>query len=486
MTEPARAPRIEFGTDGIRGIAGQYPLDPSTVLNIGRAIGRWLRARSKHPPFVVIGRDTRVSGPMLLHALISGLLAEEIFVYDEGILSTPGVAYLTRTNGYQLGIVISASHNPVNQNGIKIFGADGFKLSEDDEQAIAALIETMEHNQPAAFSRSFYNRPTRDSNYLDHLYAPFDEGELSNLKIVMDCANGAASAIAPEAFRRAPGADVTAIHCTPDGMNINHNAGSEAVRRDRAPLLSLIRQQGADFGVAFDGDADRVVFVTPEGTLVDGDHMLGILALELKGQGRLPGSTVVATEMSNSGLEHFLRSQGIALVRTKVGDKYVMDRMRRDGYALGGEQAGHVIILDEQHTVGDGIYVGLLVSAIAARHKRQGGPSLHDMACQIPRYPQVIASAHLARRADLLAVPGLDALVQRALNAFEGKGRVNVRFSGTEPNLLRAMVEGGPQTSMAQVLEHALAVCKCVARETGTAAPVIDVVDCMTGAPVAV
>jgi phosphoglucosamine mutase len=160
--------------------------------------------------------------------------------------------------------------------------------------------------------------------------------------------------------------------------------------------------------------------------------------------------------------------------------------MRRDGFALGGEQAGHVIVLDDEHTVGDGIFVGLLVSAIVARNKRQGGPALHEMAGQIPRYPQVIASAHLARRADLLAVPALDLLVQRALDSFEGKGRVNVRFSGTEPNLLRAMVEGGPQTSMAQVLEHALAVCKCVARETGTPAPVIDVVDCMTGAPVVI
>ncbi len=475
--------RIEFGTDGIRGIAGEYPLDPATVLSIGRAIGTWVRQRSNGSSRVFIGRDTRISGHMLSHTLASGLLAEGISVHDLGEISTPGVAYLTRQNQADLGIVISASHNPCEQNGIKVFGRDGFKLDDADEEVIEGLIGSMA-SLPAITAFGRFADSEDAAHYAVHLASCFEPGALDNLKIVLDCANGAAYAIAPDAFRRAGAGQVTEINTQPNGLNINVTAGSEYVRRDRSAMLQAIHANNADLGIAFDGDADRVVFVTPEGMLVDGDHILGILAVEFKPQGKLSGDTVVATDMSNSGLEHFLRGNGIALSRTKVGDRYVMDRLRQGGFVLGGEQAGHIIILDGVHTAGDGIYAAMLVSSIVARNKRHGGPTLHEMASCIPRYPQVIASAHLDRRTDLPQLPGLAELQNETLAAFDNLGRVNMRFSGTEPNLLRTMIEGGPQTSMAEVVEQALMLSGVVAQATGTVNPNIDLVDCATGAPI--
>jgi phosphoglucosamine mutase len=481
-----RAP-IEFGTDGIRGVAGEYPLDPVTVLTIGRAIGAWLRGKTSQAGMdgfrqVVLGRDTRISGHMLARALSTGLLAEGIHVLDAGVLTTPGVAYIAQQGSYDLGIMISASHNPFEQNGIKIFGPDGFKLDDSGEEAIEALIASLPIDSPVRGLASANEHDPHDQ-YVSHLTGFGSVRGLDRLRVVLDCANGAAFAIAPDAFFR-DGAQVFVLNAEPDGVNINVAAGSEQVRRDRSTLLAAMRENEADLGIAFDGDADRVVFVTPEGMLVDGDHVLGILALSMKAAGSLTGDSVVATDMSNSGLEHFLKANGIALIRTKVGDRYVMERMRQGGFVLGGEQAGHVIILDSDHTVGDGVYVGLLVAAIVARNKREGGPTLHALASHIPRYPQVIASAHLARQVNLAEVTGLDALIRETLDQFEGKGRVNVRFSGTEPNLLRAMVEGGPQTTLEEVIDRALALCGLVAQAAETPHPRIDIVDCVTGAPV--
>lgn len=471
---------IEFGTDGIRGIAGEYPLDPTTVLHIGRAIGRWMRGQGAAR--ALIGRDTRISGDMIGRALTAGLLAEGINLSDAGVMSTPGIAFITRHGHYDVGIVISASHNPVEQNGIKLFGPDGFKLSDEAEEAIERLIVNLPQGESTADLGAAEASDFREL-YISHLTAFGAKRMLDNLTVVLDCANGAASNIAPEAFRR-DGARVIEMNSAPDGLNINVNAGSEVVRRDREQLLAAIRANHADLGIAFDGDADRVVFVTPEGMLVDGDHTLGIMALEMHKAGALKGNTVVVTEMSNSGLEHFLRERGIGLERTKVGDRYVMDRLRSGGFTLGGEQAGHVIMLDADHTAGDGIYVGLLVATLVADARRAGGPSLYQMAARIPRYPQVIASAHLARRAELAQIDGLETLRRKTLDLFGGLGRVNLRFSGTEPNLLRAMVEGGPGTDLRQVIESALALCNLVAAATNTPSPRIDVVDCVTGAPV--
>jgi phosphoglucosamine mutase len=478
--------KIEFGTDGIRGVAGEYPLDPATVLGIGRAIGAWLRNRIKtHKPRVVIGHDTRISAHMLIYALSSGLLAEGIDVMDATVLPTPGVSYLTKLSNFDLGIVISASHNPVEQNGIKLFGPDGFKIHDDDEHIIENMIAQRDVFQPTKTMGYFYRSVAAQGHYINYLAHCFEDSAiLKGLGVVVDCAHGAATPIAGDVFHRLGTGNLIEQNAAPDGNNINVHAGSEYVRRNREPLLLDVRNAKADIGIAFDGDADRVVFVTPEGNLIDGDHILGILALELKAQGNLKGDTVVVTDMSNSGLEHFLTTHGIKMIRTKVGDRYVMEKMREGGYSLGGEQAGHIIILDENHTTGDGIYVGLLVASLIARNKQQGGATLDELASKIQRYPQVIASAHLSQRVDLETVDGLKDLKDRALALFEGKGRINLRFSGTEPNLLRAMVEGGPNSTMDQVIEQALSLCNHVAVAANSLNPKIDVVDCVTGAPV--
>ncbi|PJF30665.1 MAG: phosphoglucosamine mutase [Candidatus Thermofonsia Clade 1 bacterium] len=488
---------IHFGTDGIRGVAGAFPLDPRTVTAIGRAIGAWLQARpdQKTERTILLGRDTRPSGPMLAAALSAGLLQENVTVLDAGVTTTPAVAYLTRLYRADLGVVISASHNPSEQNGIKVFGADGFKLPDDSEAQIEARIAALlaapaPERAPERFGRlrmlSKGFAPQGDSADLpDEAYLRYliEDVDLSGLSLVLDCANGAAHQLAPEIFRRA-GAAVAAINTNSDGYSINVEAGSEHVRRDRSALLAALQAHNADLGLAFDGDADRVIVVTPDGMLIDGDHILGILAVHLKGRGLLAGDTVVATEMSNSGLADYLAAHEIALSRTKVGDRYVMERLRQHDLTLGGEQAGHIIILDDDHGTGDGIYVGLVLAALAAARKRAGEDGLSALAAAIPRYPQVIASAHLRARVDLSAVAGLSEAVEAIHALFEHKGRVNLRFSGTEPNLLRAMVEGSAHNTLQQVVESALRLCHLVAAASGTPQPKIDIVDCVTGAPI--
>jgi phosphoglucosamine mutase len=470
-------------------VAGVFPLDSASVLQIGRAIGRWMGAAHPGACSAVIGSDTRRSSAWMLHTLAGAMMSEGVAVLNVGVTSTPGVAHLARAGGFQLGVMISASHNPADQNGIKLFGADGFKLDDAAEESIETLINgplSSSSGRPFGLVRDMQPDATKRPDYLDyltHLTADLPAQALEGLRVVLDCAHGAAYQLAPAAFR-ARQAEVIASGVQPDGDNINVHSGSEYVRRDRAALLDLVARHRADLGIAFDGDADRVVFVTPEGMLVDGDHTLGILAVTLHAQGRLPGQSVVATDMSNRGLEDYLNAHNITLVRTKVGDRYVMERMRSGGGALGGEQAGHIILLDADHTCGDGIYAALRVAALVAGHKRQGGPTLHQLAANIPRYPQVIASAHLSGRVDLRTVDGLAALEREALASFGGKGRVNMRFSGTEPNLLRVMIEGGPQTTLTNVVDCALALCEPVIRATHTAQPVVDIVDCVTGAPV--
>jgi phosphoglucosamine mutase len=490
---------IRFGTDGIRGVAGAFPLEARTVADIGRAIGEWLQASPARTeaPFVLLGRDTRPSGELLAAALSAGLMQAGIDIWDAAITTTPAVAYLARTYGAALGVVISASHNPAEQNGIKLFAADGFKLPDAAEAEIeariaACLAEAASEQPPARLGRlrtlqkGFApQRPEPLTDLPDEAYLRYlIKGiELSGLRVVLDCANGAACALAPEIFRRA-GAHVDAINTHSDGYTINVEAGSEYVRRDRSALLKALQAHGADLGIAFDGDADRVICVTPDGMLIDGDHMLGILAVDLKARQRLAGDMVVATEMSNSGLADYLAAHEIGLSRTKVGDRYVMERLREHDLTLGGEQAGHIIVRDDEHGSGDGIYVGLLLAALAAQRKRNGEGSLSQLAGAIPRYPQVIASAHLKARVDLSAVAGLAEAVEAVHALFEHKGRVNLRFSGTEPNLLRVMLEGTAANTLQQVIESALRLCHLVAAASGTDQPRIDMVDCATGAPI--
>ncbi|NPV66962.1 MAG: phosphoglucosamine mutase [Anaerolineae bacterium] len=470
---------IEFGTDGIRGVAGTYPLSPEAVLATGRAIGRWLRENAAAPT-AIIGRDTRPSGEQITHALLAGLTAEGIAADDVGVMTTPGIAYLTHALGYSLGIVISASHNPADQNGIKVIGSDGFKLSDEAEAAIEALIMRYLADPPISSGFGRVHRAEQHrSRYLQHLLTGLAPDALQGLSVVLDCANGASYAIAPEAFARL-GAAVTALGTAPTGDNINVRSGSEHVRRHSETLRAMIADSNADVGIAFDGDADRVIFLTPRGTLIDGDHILALLADHLLQHGDLPGPTVVATTMSNSGLEHYLSQRGITLERTKVGDRYVMERMRAGGFRLGGEQAGHIILLDAEHTAGDGIYIGLQVAALIARQRTL----LEDIACAMPRYPQVIVSTHLTRQVPLEGIPALQPLVDETLAAFDHQGRVNMRYSGTEPNLLRAMVEGGPRSSMDEVIERALALCRLVIQAGQSDSAQIDIVDCATGAKI--
>ncbi len=474
MREP-----IHFGTDGIRGVAGDYPLSPEAVLATGRAIGAWLGQHTGDPT-VVIGRDTRPSGEQLTHTLLAGLTAEGVTADDVGVITTPGIAHLTRALGYSLGIVISASHNPAEQNGIKLIGADGFKLDDEDEEAVEGIIAAKLADGGLArhFGRARRAEQHR-TRYLQHLIAGLEPGALRGLSVVLDCAHGAAYSIAPEVFAHL-GATVTALGTAPTGHNINVRSGSEHVRRHSATLKAMLDDSDAQLGIAFDGDADRVIFLTRDGTLVDGDHVLGLLAGALLAQGGLTGGTVVATEMSNSGLAHYLAGRGVKLERTKVGDRYVMARMREGGFRLGGEQAGHVILLDDEHTAGDGIYIGLQVAALVAREPG----ALARIVAEMPRVPQVIASAHLERQVPLDTIPGLQFLIDDTLAAFDHQGRVNMRYSGTEPNLMRAMVEGGLDSSMDVVIERALALCGMVAAASRSEHPRIDIVDCATGAKI--
>ncbi len=472
---------INFGTDGIRGIAGAPPLSPDTLLAIGRAVGRWLRQEASSPT-VLIGRDPRPSGPQITHTLLAGLTAEGITADDLGVITTPGIAYLVRSMDHSLGIVISASHNPADQNGIKLIGADGFKLDDAAEAAIEALIrEALAEHLPVEQFGRVRSAGYLTEHYLAHLTAGLAADALQGLSVVLDCANGASYALAPSAFAHLE-ARVTALGTSPTGLNINVRSGSEFVRRHSETLLAVMQTSGAHMGIAFDGDADRVVFLTPSGKLIDGDHILGLLAVHLKQRGALPGDRVVATTMSNSGLAHYLGRYGITLERTKVGDRYVMARMREGGFALGGEQAGHIILLDDTHTAGDGIYIGLQVAALVA----QETGLLDRLAAEMPKVPQVIASGHLARQVPLADVADLQPMINETLAAFQQQGRVDVRYSGTEPNLLRAMVEGGLDSTQAQVIDRAMAICRLMAKASQTDGLHVDIVDCATGEPITI
>jgi phosphoglucosamine mutase len=486
-------PSVSFGTDGIRGIAGQPPLDALTLTRIGRALGLWANsvraAGTTDRSYAVIGMDTRQSSPFIAAQITGGLRLAGLDALLIGTTTTPELAHaVVHAQGHPLGIMITASHNPYDQNGIKVFDFDGYKLADAAEAAVEALIavdSTTHVETPAPLL--VINEVLHDAIHVDYAHAllgGMPEKFLAELVVVLDCAQGAAHEIAEAAFQLA-GALAFVINDEPNGLNINNKAGSEYVRRDRSALLGAITEYGADLGIAFDGDADRVVFVTPDGLLIDGDTALGLLAVQMKAANRLPGDTVIVTDMSNSGLEDYLREHGIGLERTKVGDRYVMARMKDGGFTLGGEQAGHVIILDGKRTAGDGIYAGLQIAALVADHKRTDGQTLRDLATAIPRYPQVIASAHLDRQIALDTVAGLAELRAETLLVFGGQGRVNVRFSGTEPNLLRAMVEGGAANTLAEVAERARALCGVIAAATGSLNPRIDLVDCMTGAPLA-
>ncbi len=429
MTTPARR---YFGTDGIRGTANKPPMDAATALRLGQAAGRFFH-RGAHRPRVVIGKDTRLSGYMLEPALTAGFIGAGMDVMIVGPLPTPAIALLTRSLRADLGVMISASHNPYEDNGIKLFGPDGLKLSDAEEAAIEALMTGPDVGEglaaPARLGRAsrIEDAPGR---YIEAAKATFPKGlSLEGLRIAVDCANGAAYKVAPTVLWEL-GAEVVPVGVAPDGLNINRECGATAPGR----LAELVRERRADLGIALDGDADRLVLCDEQGRIVDGDQILALIAGSWHRDGRLRGGGVVATVMSNLGLERHLGAMGLALHRSKVGDRYVAERMRETGCNLGGEQSGHMILSDFA-TTGDGLVAALQVLALLVEEKRPAS----EVCRRFQPMPQKLVNIRYTG-----ASPLGDAEVERASAAAGDKrgarGRVLVRASGTEP-LIRVMAE---------------------------------------------
>lgn len=417
--------RSLFGTDGIRGRAGEYPLDPATVSRIGAALAVSLRDRGRTGTLtVVVGCDTRVSSPVIVSALAGGLMAAGATVRFAGVVPTPPVAHLVKALGADAGISVSASHNPWPDNGIKIFSWEGRKLPDAVEASIEKLIATA----GAVAGVEMPEDPGLADLYETHLVGTLP-ARLDGLRVVVDCANGAAFRVAPEAFRRA-GAEVIPLAISPDGHNINRGCGA----LHPEAMAEAVVKAGADLGLALDGDADRAMLADGEGRILDGDDVLLLWALELEREGKKPGS-VVGTVMSNWGLEEALTARGIPLVRAAVGDRYVVEEMERCGALLGGEQSGHLIRADLT-TTGDGTLTGLHVAATVAatRVPLAAGPRL-------VRAPQVLLNVQVRERVPFESIPGFARLVAGAEERIAGSGRILVRYSGTEL-LARVMVEG--------------------------------------------
>jgi phosphoglucosamine mutase len=474
-----------FGTDGIRGTVGEFPLVPEFVHRLGTAAGAVLLQSVAHPT-VVVGRDTRQSGQLLQFSLVAGLLSSDVTVIDVGVMTTPGVAYLVRKLGAEAGAVISASHNPVGENGIKLFDSEGFKLAEGIEQQIEDLALNTGLGRPRSpqpRSRCIDGSSMREL-YIQDIVGEHRDLSLDQLTLVLDCANGAASWLAPECFARL-GADVVAVHASPTGTNINSRAGSEYIRRHPEDLRTLVAQHRADFAVGFDGDADRTVLVDRDGSVVDGDHMLAILAQYLDQRKQLLGKTVVATSMRNYGLVEFIESAGLTFLETRVGDRYVVQKLlelaRHDrtpgALALGGEQAGHIVLLDDRHGTGDGIRTALY---LARALLESGAGSLAELASCIRKKPQVIASAAVSSKPSLDAIAELERLHGKVSSTLAGMHRIELRYSGTEP-LFRAMLEADEPHSVQELADMAGALCRVVQQASGTADGDLEILNCTQG-----
>jgi phosphoglucosamine mutase len=419
-----------FGTDGIRGVAGLPPLDPPTVIALGIALGTDLHHQGLASKPVLIGMDTRESGPAIAAQLASGLRKAGVEALFAGVITTPGVAYLTRTGEFSAGVMISASHNPFEDNGIKVFARTGYKLPDNEEHEIEEEISRILRAEPPTSLDTVPLVETQSvTPYLDFLLSTIGVN-LGGMKVVIDCGNGAAYALAPRLFQAA-GAQVTAICNTPDGRNINLGCGALHVDKLRDAVL----RSHADAGIAFDGDADRAMLVAPSGRIVDGDAEMLIAAGHLQADGRLTGNIVVSTVMSNLGLEKALERLGIAMVRTPVGDKYVLEEMLRRNAALGGEQSGHVIFR-EYATTGDGMLTALQLLETCVRQRA----TLDELAQGLTVFPQLLVNIRVKERKPLDQLPRVMEEIRACEAALNGCGRVLVRFSGTEP-LARVMVE---------------------------------------------
>lgn len=449
-----------FGTDGIRGEAGRFPLDAATVSAIGFSLASHLAERTPTPQ-IIIGRDTRESGEEIERALIAGAASAGANCLSAGVITTPGVAFLTRKLQASAGVVISASHNPYQDNGIKIFAPSGQKMDDTVERQIEADI--FENNQgvevePESTPRSLAIEEQLHEDYLSFLAGEIGKGlALDGLTMVVDCANGASSAFAPVLFERL-GARVVAINAAPDGRNINRNCGSLHIDS----LRERVEGEHADLGVAFDGDADRSLFIDSKGNFVDGDATLWALATHLESHGKLKDNIVVATVMSNIGLEIALRSVGIRLIRTDVGDKYVLEKLLELGASLGGEQSGH-IIMPELSLAGDGMITALCL--LRALHESR--KTLAEMTAGFNQYPQILVNVRVREKVPFSDLDSVRAAVAEVEELLSQKGRLLLRYSGTE-KLARVMIEGENQY---QIEQYAARIAGAIESEIGAGTP---------------
>jgi phosphoglucosamine mutase len=423
-----------FGTDGIRGISNEYPMTAEMALNLGRAIA-YLYKRQGHKPRIIIGKDTRLSGDMFESAIISGICSMGVNAISVGVISTPGIAFLTSNMRADAGIVISASHNPMQDNGIKIFNSDGFKLSDEKENHIEELILANNMNKLHPTPKELGKLSRMDDatgRYVDFLKQAFPQ-ELNpeGMKVVLDCSNGATYRIAPAVFAEL-GVEVTTLFDQPDGKNINLNCGSQHPESLTAEVL----RQKADVGFAFDGDGDRVIAVDDKGTVLTGDRILAICSVILKKEGKLKNNFVVRTVMSNLGLSVAFKELGIDSVFANVGDRFVLEEMLARGAIIGGEDSGHLIFL-QHHTTGDGLITAL---QLLAAMKKEGKP-LSELASIMAVFPQMLINIDVKRKPEIETVPEIMAAIKQVEEKLGDKGRVLVRYSGTQ-NMCRVMVEG--------------------------------------------
>lgn len=434
-----------FGTDGVRGVANLDPMTSEMAMQLGRAAAHiFMRRAGRHQ--IVIGKDTRISGYMLESALMAGICSMGVDVLLVGPMPTPAIAFLTRSLRADAGVVISASHNPYQDNGIKFFSSDGFKLPDEVEARIENLImsDEIRHLRPTAdLIGKAYRIDDAEGRYIEFAKRSLPKDlDFQGIKLVVDCANGAAYKVAPTVLREL-GASVEVIGNKPDGMNINSGCG--AVHPEL--LQEAVLRQKADIGIALDGDADRAVFVSELGTIIDGDHVMAALGLDLQQNGLLAKHTLVGTVMSNFGLELSMAKAGISLVRTPVGDRYLLERMLAEGYNFGGEQSGHFIFLDH-NTTGDGLVSALQMLSLLKRTKKP----LSELAKAMTAVPQVLVNIQVKQKPVLETIPDVDRAIQASNRRLNGSGRVVIRYSGTEP-LLRIMVEGEQSTVVHEIAE---------------------------------
>jgi phosphoglucosamine mutase len=444
-----------FGTDGIRAVAGEAPLDPPTIFATGLALASSLK--SLYPqPRVILGADTRESSPWISAVISAGLCRGGAEVLNAGVITTPGIAYLTHKHRLAAGVVISASHNPWQDNGIKVFGGDGYKLPDATEMAIEEEIFRRLKDSPPPGLKGLSAPPANKAfreEYEAFLRNVVPQLNLKGKKIVIDCANGAAAVIASELFTSL-GGEIHLTHVTPNGRNINENCGAlhpEVVAREAKAM-------GADLGITFDGDADRALFADAHGRVVNGDGVMLVAARDMQAKGELAGDVVVATTMSNMGLEAALRSSGIRMLRAPVGDKYVLEMMQKHQASLGGEQSGHILFL-RRSTTGDGLLTALVLLDTLAR----SGKPLHELLSDLRVFPQVIVNVRVREKRPLEQIPAVMESIQQAEIDLHGNGRVVVRYSGTEA-LARVMIEA---ESEQQMREHAERIAQAIRVEIG-------------------